>query len=88
MGFFWQEYWSGLPCLPPGDLPDPGNEPVSPASHALQAILLTAEPLGKPNVNIPGIILPSNSYQVHPPLWSSAKLPSFRLSTLDAYRDP
>ena len=34
------------------------------------------------------IILPSSSYQVHPPLWSSAKLPSFRLSTLDAYRDP
>ena len=22
-----QEYWSGLPCSPPGDLPDPGNEP-------------------------------------------------------------
>ena len=29
MGFFWQEYWSGLPCPPPGDLPDPGIEPVS-----------------------------------------------------------
>ena len=24
MGFFRQEYWSGLPCPPPGDLPDPG----------------------------------------------------------------
>ena len=24
MGFSWQEYWSGLPCLPPGDLLDPG----------------------------------------------------------------
>ena len=30
-GFWRQEYWSGLPCLPPGDLPDPGIEPVSPA---------------------------------------------------------
>ena len=27
MGFFRQEYWSGLPFPPPGDLPDPGIEP-------------------------------------------------------------
>ena len=31
MGFSRQEYWSGLPCPPPRDLPDPGVEPVSPA---------------------------------------------------------
>ena len=36
MGFSSQEYWSGLPCPPPGDLPDPGIEPVSPTSPALQ----------------------------------------------------
>jgi len=30
-------YWSGLPCPPPGDLPDPGIEPSSPASPTLQA---------------------------------------------------
>ena len=29
MGFCRQEYWSGLPCPPPGDLPNPGMEPVS-----------------------------------------------------------
>ena len=29
-----QEYWSGLPFPPPGDLPDPGIEPTSPASPA------------------------------------------------------
>ena len=29
MGFCRQEYWSGLPCSPPGDLPDPGFEPSS-----------------------------------------------------------
>ena len=29
MGFSRQEYWSGLPCPPPGDLPDPGIEPAS-----------------------------------------------------------
>ena len=35
MGFFRQEYWSGLPCPPPGDLPDPGIEPVSLMSPTL-----------------------------------------------------
>ena len=35
MGFFKQEYWSGLPSPPPGDLPDPGIEPMSSASPAL-----------------------------------------------------
>ena len=37
MEFSRQEYWSGLPSFPPGDLPDPGIEPVSPTSPALQA---------------------------------------------------
>ena len=31
LGFSRQEYWSGLPCLPPGDLPTPGIKPASPA---------------------------------------------------------
>ena len=31
MGFSRQEYWSGLPLPPSGDLPDPGMEPVSPS---------------------------------------------------------
>ena len=34
MGFPRQEYWSGLPFPTPGDLPDPGIEPVSPVSSA------------------------------------------------------
>ena len=34
MGFCKQEYWSGLPCPPPGDLPKPGIEPASPALQA------------------------------------------------------
>ena len=34
MGFSRQEYWSGLPCPPPGDLPDPGAETGSPALQA------------------------------------------------------
>ena len=36
MGFSRQEYWSGLPCSPPGNLPDPRIEPGPPASLALQ----------------------------------------------------
>ena len=36
MGFFKQEYWSRLPFPPPGALPDPGIEPESPVSSALQ----------------------------------------------------
>ena len=35
-GFSRQECWSGLPCPPSGDLPDPGIKPMSPATLALQ----------------------------------------------------
>ena len=45
IGFPRQEYWSGLPFPPPGDLPNPGIEP---SSLALQMISLLAEPQGKP----------------------------------------
>ena len=36
MGFSRQEYWSGLPCPPPRDFPDPGIQPASPVSPELQ----------------------------------------------------
>ena len=39
MGFSRQEYWSGLPCPPPGDLPDPGIKPGSPALQADSLLL-------------------------------------------------
>ena len=48
LGFSRQEYWSGLPRPPPGDLPSPGIEPRSPA---LQADSLPSEPPGKPHVH-------------------------------------
>ena len=35
IGFSGQEYWSGLPCPPPGDLPDPETETMSLMSPAL-----------------------------------------------------
>ena len=50
--FFKQEHWSRLPFPPPGDLPDPGIEPVSPASPALQADCFTAESSGKPRASV------------------------------------
>ena len=37
MRFSRKEYWSGLPSLPPGDLPDPGIKPPPPTAPALQA---------------------------------------------------
>ena len=49
MGFSRQEYWSGLPFPSPGDLPDPGIEPWSPA---LQADSLPTELQGKPLVEL------------------------------------
>ena len=49
MGFFGQEYWSGLPFPPPGDLPDPGIKLRSPA---LTGVFFTTEPPGKPNEHL------------------------------------
>ena len=49
IGFSRQEYWSGLPFPSPGDLPDPGVKPASPAaSPALQADSLLLSHLGGP----------------------------------------
>ena len=48
MGFFKQEYWSGLPCPPPGDFPNPGTESASPVVPALQANSLPLSHQGSP----------------------------------------
>ena len=48
MGFPRQEYWSGLPFPPPGDLPDPGIEPASLVSPALAGGFVMTAPPGKP----------------------------------------
>ena len=47
-GFPRQEHWSGLPCPPPGDLPNPGIESVSLKSPALAGGFLTTSAPGKP----------------------------------------
>ena len=54
MGFSWQEYWSGLPCPPPGDLPNPGIKSVSPVSPELQVNAFPVALSGKILQNIEG----------------------------------
>ena len=46
MGFSREEYWSGLLCPPPGDLPDPGIEPISLKSPALAGGIFTTSTYG------------------------------------------
>ena len=53
MGFSRQEYWRELPFPSPGDLPNRGTEPGSPA---LEADALTSEPPGKPYVIMPSVL--------------------------------
>ena len=50
MGFFKQEYWSGLPCPPPGDLSDPGIKPESLTLLRWQVGSVPLVPPGKPNL--------------------------------------
>ena len=47
MEFSRQESWSGLPCAPPGDLPDPGTKPESPISPALAGRFFTMSVTGE-----------------------------------------
>ena len=59
MEFSRQEYESGLPFPPPGDLfPNPGVEPTSPVSLALQVDSLPAEPPGKSSLFLQEAVLP------------------------------
>ena len=57
MGFSRQEYWSGFLCPPPGDLPDPGIEPTSPASQA------DSLPLSHSEISLTDTILRKRSKQ-------------------------
>ena len=51
MGFSRQEYWSGLPCLPPGDFPDPRIEPQPPVSLALADSFFTTSAPWETQIN-------------------------------------
>ena len=50
MGFSRQEHWSSLPFLVPGELPDPGTEPESPAAPVLQADSFLLSHHGRPQL--------------------------------------
>ena len=52
MGFSRQEYWSGLLCPPPGDLPNPGIKPMSLMSPALAGGFFTTSATSRPLVNV------------------------------------
>ena len=83
MGLSQQEYCSGLPCTPPGDLFDPGIEHASPA---LQVDSLYTEPSGKPHrlgkmvlsgwrtVSIGAIVHVLILYPAKGPLWRESRL--------------
>ena len=53
-----QEYWSGMSFSPPGDLPNPGIEPESLASHALAGEFFTVGPPGTPVIRWSGPVIP------------------------------
>ena len=67
MGFSRQEHWRGLPCPPPGDLPDPGIKPASPAlagrfSHLsagpAHSLILVSNPAFEPSLSNSSSICP------------------------------
>ena len=62
MGFSRQEYWSALPFPSPGDLPNPGIEPGSPA---LEADALISEPPGKPCFLVDHINMWNTIYEIN-----------------------
>ena len=84
MGFSRQEYWNGLPCSPPGDLPYPGIKPRSPT---LQADSSPSESLGKPRVIISiskgpgpfrgpgGIPHQASTYELSSAIWGPGGIP-------------
>ena len=64
MGFSRQEYWNGLLCPPPGDLPDPGIKPVSLISPDWQVGSLPRVPPGKPKLTLNWSILHDFSHDL------------------------
>ena len=62
MEFSKQEYWSELPFLTPGDLPDPGIEPTSLESPALADRYFTTVPPGKPSSHLHYLIFSANKH--------------------------
>ena len=80
MGFSRKEYWSGLPCPPPGDLPDPGTELVSCTSPALAGGFFTTGTPRKPCLWL--ILISGNTLQedyIWPQQWHIFTVSTFGL---------
>ena len=80
MGFFRQEYWSGLPFLPPRDLPDPGIELAPLVSPALQAESLFAEPLGNSTKHFSSVQFSCSVMSDSVTLWIAARQASLSIT--------
>ena len=65
MGFSRQEYWSGLPCPPPGDLPDPGIEPVSLKSAVLAGRFFTTSTTWEANMSCVRLFVTPQTVALH-----------------------
>ena len=63
MGFSTQEYWSGQPCPPPGDLLNPGLKSMSLASPASAVGFFTTAPPGQPNQYYMHMLMEKYFYQ-------------------------
>ena len=77
MGFLRQKYWNGLPFPSPGDFPDPGMEPESPA---LAGGFFTTAPLGKPSDYIRITQIIQDSLQIYNLVISAKSLLSFEVT--------
>ena len=81
MGFSRQEYQSGLPFPPPGNLPNPGIKPASPVAPLLAGGFFTTEPTGKPlrafmNIFKMTSTLQANTLWVWTEIWQTRHLHS------------
>ena len=86
MGFSRQEYWSGQPWPPPGDLPDPGSEHKSPVSPELQANSLPLSHQGSLYPSIVGyMIIHSSSIFIQDVL---DVLLVFKINAYNYFKDP
>ena len=91
MGFSRQEYWSGLPFPPPGNLPNPGIKPASPASPILQAnsLLLSAKPFYKCTLTYSFVYSSANRFWGHFPVvfyYKIAILSILIISSVHSYK--
>ena len=86
-GFSRHEYWSGLPCPPPGDLPNPGTEPTSYISFIGRQVLVTSAIWEAPmmvSVSTKNKQTNKKNHQLANKQWSGTPTPFSKLWTWDS----